>query len=201
MKGSILGGVAVLMLAAGFPPGRAAADELPLMRPTRDVAVVYHVEGTPAAGGAPQTHTIRMAWGDGGEALRVEIDAQPVVTLINFKRRRMEVLILPRQVALEAPLDPNLIPGFAIPPGATAARAGTDSVDGYGCTVWKLTGPQGVGEACITQDGLVLRAQGNAGQQGAGRLEATSVTYAPQPPSLFTPPPGFQRMDLKPPRR
>ncbi len=200
VKGPILGGVAMLMLAAGCPAARAA-DALPPLRPTRDVAVVYQVEGTPDAGGAPQTHTIRMAWGEGGDALRVEIDTQPVVALVDFKRQRMEMLILPRRVVLEAALDPSLVPGFAIPPGATASRSGTDSVDGHECTVWKLTGPQGAGEACVTQDGLVLRAEGNAARQGAGRLEATSVTYAPQPPSLFAPPPGFQRMDLKPPPR
>jgi hypothetical protein len=198
MRRSILTGAALLSLAA--VPAAAAADG-PLLHPSRDVAVVYHVEGTPAAGGPAQIHTIRMFWGDGGEALRVELDTQPVVALIDFKRQRMEMLLPTKQVVLDAPLDSRLVPGFVIPPGATAKRAGGDTVAGQGCTVWNLSGPQGGGTACVTADGVVLRAEGSAAHQGAGRLEATSVTYAPQPASLFVPPPGFRRMDLKPPRQ
>ncbi len=72
---------------------------------------------------------------------------------------------------------------------------------GLDCTVWNLTGKQGTGSACITADGVVLRADGQARREGSGRLEATSVAYGPQPAALFEPPPGFQRMDLAGRRR
>lgn len=195
MRGFILGGAALLSLAASGP---ASADQ-PLMRPTRDVAVVYRVQGTPAGGGPAQTHAIRMFWGDGGQELRVELDTQPVVALIDFKRQRMEMVLPAQRVVLDAALDPGLVPGFVMPPGATATRGGTDTVAGQGCTVWHLTGPRGAGTACITGDGVVLRAEGSAAHEGSGRLEAVSVTYAPQPDALFAPPPGFRRMDVKRP--
>lgn len=196
MRRFVLAGVAALSLAAvpAFAQG-------PLLHPSRDVAVVYHVEGTPAAGGPAQAHTIRMFWGKGGEALRVELDGQPIVALIDFKRQRMEMVISAKQMVLDAALDPRLVPGFVIPDGASAVRGGTDTVAGQGCAVWKLTGPQGGGTACVTTDGVVLRAEGSAAHEGAGQLEAVSVTYAPQPASLFTPPAGFRRMDVKPPRQ
>ncbi len=194
-----LGGLLAL-LAVGAPR-TAAPSELPKLRPTHDVAVVYRVVGTPAGGGAAQAHSIRMVWGDGGDALRVAIDAQPMVALIDFRRQRMALVIVPSRVVVEAPLDPRLVPGFALPAGASALRAGEETVAGYRCTVWTLTGPQGAGEACVTQDGLVLRAEGSAAREGSGRLEATAVSYAPQPASLFVPPPGLRRMDLPPTRR
>ena len=188
---------AIVLTLAGSP---ALAADLPSLHPSRDVAVVYHAEGTADAHGGPQSHTIRMYWGEDGGALRVEVEGQPIVALIDFKRQRMAMLIGPRQVVLETKLDPALVPGFVLPAGAKAVRDGTDTVAGLGCAVWRLTGPQGGGTACITGDGVVLRADG-AAEHGSGRLEAISVTYAPQPEALFAPPPGYARMDLGHPRR
>ncbi|MEO9188920.1 MAG: hypothetical protein ABI224_02795 [Acetobacteraceae bacterium] len=190
--------IAAAVLALGCSP--AFASDLPSLHPSRDVAVVYHADGTAEAGGVSQSHTIRMFWGEAGQALRVEFDAQPIVALIDFKRQRMEMLIGSRQMVLETKLDPTLVPGFVLPTGAKAVRAGTDTVAGLGCTVWRLTGPRGSGAACITEDGVVLRAEGKA-ERGSGRLEAVSVTYAPQAASLFAPPAGFARMDLQHLRR
>ncbi len=190
--------IAAATLALGC--SSAFAADQPLLRPSRDVAIVYRAEGTADAHGAPQSHMIRMFWGNGGEALRVELDAQPIVALVDFKNQRMEMLIGSRQVMLETKLDPALVPGFVLPAGAKAVRAGSDTVAGLGCAVWRLTGPQGSGTACVTDDGVVLRADGRA-ERGSGRLEAMSVTYATQPASLFAAPPGFARMDLGHPRR
>ena len=47
--------------------------------------------------------------------------------------------------------------------------------------------------ACVTDVGVVLRSKW---QDGKGVLEATQVTYAPQPAALFTPPAGFQKLEL-----
>ncbi len=195
MRRSIM--VAAVSAVVGSP---AFAAESPPLRPTRDVAVVYRVEAV-ARDAAPRAHMIHMYWGDGGNALRVELDAQPIVTLIDFRRQRMAVLIKDRQVVLETKLDPRLVPGFVLPRDAAVVRAGTDTVAGLGCTVWNLSGPRGAGSACITGDGVLLRAQGAAEKDGSGRLEAVSVTYAPQPASLFALPPGLARMDLGTPRR
>ncbi|MGH7152698.1 MAG: hypothetical protein ACREF3_02125 [Acetobacteraceae bacterium] len=179
----------------------AFGADLPLLHPDRDVAVVYRAEGSSRDGRAPQSGTIRMYWGDNGNELRVELDGQPVVALIDFKRQRMAMLFKPAKVLVETKLDPRLVPGFVLPSDANVTRAGTDTVAGVGCTVWDLSGRQGKGSACITQDGVVLRAKGEATEEGSGRLEAVSVTYATQPASLFAAPPDFKRMDPGTPRR
>jgi hypothetical protein len=201
MRRFILGGLAALALALAGAISAAAAQDVPALRPTRDVAVVYRVVGSPPPsglqGGAEQAHTIRMIWGDQGQELRVEVDRQSTVALIDFKRQRATMLIEPQRLALDFTLDPRLIPGFVIPADATVTRAGTDTVAGQTCEVWKLTGPRGTGEACITRDGLVLRAEGSLADAGTGRLQAVSVAYGPQPALLFAPPPDFRRMDLQ----
>ncbi|MEO8713593.1 MAG: hypothetical protein ABI369_01125 [Acetobacteraceae bacterium] len=194
MKALIIGAVALALAGS-----TASAADQPLLHPTRDVAVVYHVEGA-QAGGAAQSHAIRMYWGAGGNELRVEFDAQPIVALVDFKRQRMAMLMGSKQLMVETKLDPHLVPGFVLPANAAVTRGGTDTVAGLGCTIWNLSGKEGTGSACITGDGVVLRAQGSA-KEGSGRLEAVSVAYAPQPASLFAPPAGFARMDLGSPRR
>ena len=88
--------------------------------------------------------------------------------------------------------------------GLRFARAGHRMIAGEGCTVWSVAGPSGSGDACITHDGVILEAAGHAdqpdghGQIPSGHLLATTVSYAPLPPSLFSPPPGLQEVDLPP---
>ena len=190
-------GAALLAFTANPLALARAAQDTPALRPAHDVAVVYHVMGSPPPSGAEQVHTVRMIWGDRGQELRVEIDRQQVVALVDFKRQRVTMLVEPQRLAIEFTLDPRLVPGFAIPPDARISRAGTDTVAGQGCDVWRLTGPRGTGTACITGDGLVLRAAGTMADAGTGRLEAVSVAYGPQPAALFTPPPDYRRMDLQ----
>jgi hypothetical protein len=194
----ILAGAALLALALAR---NAAAQDVPALRPTHDVAVVYKVAGSPPPSGVEQAHTIYMIWGSEGRELRVQVDRQPTVVLVDFARQLITMLVEPQRLAIVFTLDPRLIPGFIIPPDATVTRAGTDTVAGLTCEVWKLTGPRGSGRACVTPDGLLLRASGSVDRGGTGRLEAVSVVYGPQPASLFTPPPDFRRMDLQTARR
>ncbi len=124
MRGSIPGGVALLALAAARAAPAATAQDVPALRPTHDVAVVYHVVGSPPPSGVEQAHTIRMVWGDGGKELRVEVDRQRTVALVDFNQQRVTMLIEPQRLALEFTLDPRLIPGFIIPADASITRAG-----------------------------------------------------------------------------
>jgi len=197
VRRSILTGGALLASMIAHASLAAVAQDMPALRPTHDVAVVYRVVGSPPPSGVEQVHTIRMAWGDRGQELRVEIDRQRTIALVDFKRQRVTMLVEPQRLAPDFTLDPRLIPGFVIPPDARVSRAGTDTVAGQGCDVWRLTGPRGTGTACVTGDGLVLRAMGMMADAGTGRLEAVSVAYGPQPAALFAPPPDYRRMDLQ----
>jgi hypothetical protein len=78
---------------------------------------------------------------------------------------------------------------------ARFTRGGTEKIAGNDCTVWRYQGASQSGEACITADGVMLRAQGAAqGQQG--RMEAVRVVFAPQDAGLFRRPQGYQTMQM-----
>jgi len=63
--------------------------------------------------------------------------------------------------------------------------------------VWNYadTAQGGRATACLTTDGVLLRAEG-AGWGQSGRMEATEVVYGPHDPARFRPPVGYQTMQI-----
>jgi len=170
----------------------AAGQDRPIMRPTRDLAVVYHVQ---AAGpnGAAETRTVHMYWSGKGTRLRLETDGQSGFGLVDYAAGRMTMVNLPQKAYAEVTFDADHAPGLNIPPGAQIDRSGSDTVAGLACSEWTVRGPQGGGTACITNDGLVLRVRGAQPGETAA-MEAVSVAYGPQPASLFTLPGGLRQV-------
>ena len=76
-------------------------------------------------------------------------------------------------------------------------RQGQDSVAGVPCTVWSVSSAQVTGSACVTEDGVLLRGDGTAQNGGRTTLVASEVRYDYQPPGLFEPPAGYQKMDAQ----
>ncbi len=76
---------------------------------------------------------------------------------------------------------------------STATRTGSCSVAGEGGSEWTRTEETGeVSSACVTDDGIILRAQ----EGDRVTWETTSVQRGPQSADLFVLPPGVQVMDL-----
>lgn len=76
---------------------------------------------------------------------------------------------------------------------AEATRVGECSGAGLTGVEWSRTDEDGtVNTACVTQDGILLRAAAN----GQPVWETTSVQPGPQSPDLFMLPPGVQVVDL-----
>ncbi len=178
-----------LALLAALP---AAAQQRPVLRPTRDLAVVYRVQAAGPAGEA-ETRTVRMYWTGQGSRLRLEADGQPGFALVDYAAGRMQMVMPAQKAYAEVAFDRDHAPGLHIPANATVERGGNDSVAGVGCTIWAMRGPEGGGTACITDDGLLLRVRGSQPGQAAA-LEAVSVTYGPQPASLFALPGGLRQV-------
>ncbi len=178
-----------LAMLAALP---AVGQERPLLRPSHDLAVVYRVQAS-GPNGEAETRTVRMYWTGQGTRMRLETEGQPGFALVDFTAGRMTMVMLPQKAYAEATFDADHAPGLNIPPDSTITRGGSDTVAGVACTEWQVSGPQGGGTACITSEGLLLRVRG--GQPGqAAALEAVSVTYGPQPASLFTLPDGLQKV-------
>ena len=181
---------AALAVLSALP---AAAQDRPILRPTRDLAVVYRVQAT-GPNGQAETRTVRMYWTSQGTRLRLETEGQPGFGLVDYGAGRMTMVMLPQKAYAEVTFDADHAPGLNIPPGAAVDRSGTATVAGTACTEWTVRGPQGGGTACITSDGLVLRVSG--AQPGeAPAMEAVSVAYGPQPASLFALPSGLHRIE------
>jgi hypothetical protein len=170
----------------------AAAQERPLLRPSRDVEAAYRVQSA-GSNGQAETRTVRMYWTGQGSRMRLETEGQPGFVLIDFDHQRATMVMLARKIYAEMKFDAEHAPGLHIPPGATVDRVGSDTVAGIACTEWQIKGSQGGGTACITNDGLLLRVRGSQPGEPVA-LEAVSVTYAPQPASLFTLPDGLRQV-------
>ncbi|WP_158805168.1 MULTISPECIES: hypothetical protein [unclassified Acidisoma] len=190
----VFGAAGALCVATG-----AAAQEYPSILPMRDATIVYDVQST------------------GSGALRVEAD----ISAANQKLRLSEVgrpdyLLIDRGAEQVILVSPDKGMSFAVAtggflhrqldPGSNLhfSRAGTRSVAGIACTVWRIEGPHGAGDSCITNDGIILSAEGkgdkpdSSGRIPSGRVTALSVNYVDQPPDLFDPPDGMPTVNLPP---
>ena len=162
----------------------------PLVVPLRDVGITYRSPAQPGA-------ELRMSWLVAEQKLRVDMPGGQGWSLVDQRAQRM-VLVMERQrMLLELPTGSGGINLPAQPPeGARFTRAGSATVAGLACTVWRYadgkgTGGEGSGETCLTADGVMLRSSGTHGGR-TGTVEAVEVSYGPQDPERFRIPPGYQ---------
>lgn len=189
--GGIVAG-ALLALLAGTAPGSARDDNRPLLAPARDVMVQYRVLGREGTGSS-----LRVRFS--GEKLRVEPSAMKGYVIVDRAAGQALVVVEAQHSYVEMPGGGTIARDLLLSPKMRFTKRGTERVAGLDCTVWDVESPGGqTGTACITTDGVVLRGAGQDPKRGSGSLEATEVTYAPQPPELFQPPPDYRRVDFPP---
>jgi hypothetical protein len=180
-----------LGLAMAVPA--AAQDHPPMMQPSRDVMVEYHVAGVTQD--QHRSDTVRMYFTDHGTKLRVEPVGQPAYSIMDRTAGRMIMVMPPEHIYVEMPYDAKQVMAFA-GTDTTFTRRGHDTIAGIGCAVYDAKRRGNSGQVCISDDGLLLRAKSDNPAQAGGGLEATRVAYGPQPASLFAPPPDFKKMDI-----
>ena len=192
MRGLLLTCLAAFS-AAGLAAAARAQDRPPLL-PTRDVSVEYRAT---AAGRAT---TLRVLYSAGTERLRAEAAGQSTYLIIDGRAHTAHVVMDRQHSVLDVPFDTERWRGFILSDRATFARQGTEHILGLTCTDWKVSGPQGNGTACVTDDGVILRgaASGEApdGHDGTGSIRALSVHYGPQPEDVFAVPSGYRTMAM-----
>jgi hypothetical protein len=106
----------------------------------------------------------------------------------------MTTVLLDQQGYVQLPYDPQRPTGFTVPAGIKLVRAGTEIIVGNPCNVWVQTGGQGSTQLCVTDDGVLLHAEGRTAQRHDD-LRAKSVIYGPAAPSVFAPPADFKKLD------
>ncbi|MDF2994890.1 MAG: hypothetical protein K0R27_527 [Xanthobacteraceae bacterium] len=180
-----------LAFALGMPvmaaaPAPACADTLP--RPSVDYAATAR---TPS-----ESAQMKVVHGNG--RLRVEVGTAgtsgAMTGLIDPKKKRMVMLTtLPGmdKVALEMELPESL--SFTDLP-AEGARFGSDTVAGEPCDLWRTSEKVGSDpvEACITPDGIVMRAKATVNGKPQVVFEVVELARGPQDPAQFEVPKGVK---------
>ena len=178
-----------LPLLACIAASPALAQDRPAMFPTRDVAVTYRtsLEGRPAE--------MRMAWNAAQRRMRIEMPCGQGYLILDQQTGTGFVVMQQTRVIMDMPAGQEEAARFA-PASQTArfTREGSDRVANLPCTHWKIEDRGEVGRACITADGVTLRAQ--PGGNGRGEMEALRVEFAAQDPARFIRPEGFLNMQI-----
>ncbi len=181
-----------LLIAVAMP---AWAQSRPPSFPTRDATVTY----TTGNG-----RVITISYGAVGQHMRIQGMAGAAGYVIVDRAGGTATIVEPaRHMYMRMPESPAMRAGMMGSElrNATFSREGSDTVAGISCTMWKVTTTKGTGDACITSDGLLLRARGRANGSSQGQQQymlATKVTYGALPASTFEPPAGFHPLTLPP---
>ncbi len=177
--------LALLLLAAP-----ADAQDRPAIIPTADAAITYRLSGSPGGGGAGGRLTeLRMSFLAARQLVR--LDAGPGSFIVADSRARSGFMVMEAQrMVMDLPAGNNA--AAALPRESAAyTREGTATIAGLPCTIWRVTDEGRTSRACLTADGLLLRAEGEG-----GAMEATAVSRAPLDPARFQRPAGFQSMQI-----
>ena len=193
--------LAALVLLAVLVGTAAAAQDRPLVQPTRDVTVTYRVEGA-AADAIPGgiSGPLRLSWDAAHQRLRAEADGRPQAVLVDLPHRTATMLDTAMRAVVALPLREKDLQALTLA-GARLTRRGSGDVAGRACTNWDVQASRGAGTVCLTADGVALRGEGMVnGRQGS--FTATDVVFGPVPPELFAVPSGLLfpgHAELRPP--
>ena len=180
-------------LAALFSAGAARADEHPAYLPTRDVAVTYSLDRQNPGAAPKQAH---MYYSAGADKLRLETPNQRGFVIIDRGAKTMTVVMAPQHIYFQTPLDPEMAAGFILNADMKFVRGSSETIAGQRCTDWEVQSSQATGTVCVTDDGVLLLGRGKDKEGTGGGLQATEVSYTPQPASLFIPPADFRKIEM-----
>ncbi len=177
--------IALILLSVASP---AFAQDRPPLKPTRDATVTYRTLGRDAG-----VKSMRISQAAGLPVMRVEADQMPGYALVNREAGRTTVVMAEQKTYMDVAAERMPAQARQLPDkDSRYTRKGTDTVAGTKCNVWDYSNPRGAGTACITAEGILLRALGG---DGSG-IEATAISYTAMPTAAYYPPAGFQRMDM-----
>jgi Domain of unknown function (DUF4412) len=184
-------GAGGLLLLATAAATQAAAQDRPPVNPTRDVAVTYRIEG----GG--QSGEMRLAWLNAAQTLRADLPGGSAWSLTDMRSGRIVMVMDAQRAAMEIPRDTASGAGPIQPsPTARFTRAGTETILGQRCTIWRMEDGGHRGEACVTEDGVMLRSRGSSPGGPAGAMTATAIDLGPQDPARFRVPTDYRTMPM-----
>jgi hypothetical protein len=173
----------------------AAQAQQPAIFPTRDVTITYR-----ATGGPQGPMNVAMAFSAATGLMRIDVPGSGPMGAgwVLFDHRAGNARMVLDQQRMVMTMDGGMVPGgggFRPSPEARFTREGSDRILNTACTNWRIEDRSNRARACLTDDGVMLRAQPE--NAGAGTLEATEIRYGAQDPARFTVPAGYQTMDMQ----
>lgn len=184
--GSILMGGTIFLVSSAY-----AQETRPLFMPDRDVVVVYAVQ--PDNSSLAQKRKIYFS--GKGKVFRIDGPDNIGMTLIDTVNQTATVVANRPRVYTVIPSKSGR-GGIFLDDTLQFTRKGTQRILGISCRQWKVHGPKGNSEVCITRDGLLLQQEGTDIDGIDGKTVALSVQYGPLPVSVFQVPVGYQRVKL-----
>ncbi len=179
-----------IALACSLAALPALAQDRPAYMPTRDVSVAYRATGQGPGNGAE----IRISWLASTGLMRVDMPGGQGFMVANPRGNTPGFMVMEAQrMIMDVPT--SQLPAASMQPSASArfTREGTARIANTDCTIWRLEDQGRSGRACLTADGVMLRAEGDG---RPGQIEATSVEYGPQDPARFQRPSGYQTFQM-----
>jgi hypothetical protein len=183
-----------LMLALLAATAPALAEDGPLIRPLRDVAVEYRQGGMAQGQAAEPGRVLTMRFASKTGRIRIDGPIAHGYAIVDIDAAQMTMVMAEQHMYVEQPADPAMLAIFQAK-NASFRKTGSDTVAGVACTTYEANLSDRKGQVCLTGDGVLLRAK-SADPDRNRALEAVAVTYADQPASLFEIPPGFQKLDM-----
>jgi outer membrane lipoprotein-sorting protein len=185
--------IAALTLSLLAAPAFAAEPPTSLT-PTSDTAVTYSMEMP----GQPPTSMV-VAWNVSAGKVRFDPTGAPSWMLSDLRQNTTVMVMESQRTYMNLPAGAAMQAQPRLPPGAQLTAAGTDTVAGHACNLWKYTTTQPVqaeGTLCVTSDNLLLRMQTRLASGQEVKMEATNVSIGPQDASRFTVPEGYRQMEV-----
>ncbi|HUA76392.1 MAG TPA: hypothetical protein VMA86_01900 [Acetobacteraceae bacterium] len=188
MPPRLASGLGALLLVVGAASARA--DDQPPLVPTRDVAVTYQVQDPQGT-----SRIVHMYFDAADQRVHIDMSSQPGFLVIDHKADEVTMVNSATHSYIQVPAPPSMGNLMFRTPDLHLVRQGTQTVAGHTCTIWQMSqGGHAGGDACITADGVVLSGRpANAPSPDTG-IQATAVSYGPQPASLFMAPVGYERI-------
>ncbi len=180
--------LAALLSLAALP---ALAQDRPPLYPTRDVSVTYRMVGATPANAPMQSMVI--SWLAASQTMRMDMAGMGYMVADHRNQRGFMVMEQVRMI-MDVPMQ-QAMQQYGPTANATYRRTGSDTVAGVACTVWTFEDRGNNGTACVTAEGVMLRAQGSSQGQSGG-MEATQVAFGAQDPGRFARPQGYQSMQI-----
>ncbi len=167
------------------------ANAAPAFLPNQDVAVTYALS-TPGR----TTQDYQLSYLAAGQLAR--IDSQSGFYILGNLQTGAAMVVVPALHALVKAPDFSVLTADIQNAGtARFTLLGTGHYAGLDCQKYLVLAQNGSGTACITQTGVVLHFAGQ-NAHGQADISALSVTYGPQSESDFSPPAGFNQLQMPP---